>query len=93
MRSVQIIHSTLRAMLAEAMRDELVERNVAALVRPPRAEQVEVQPWTAGGGRHLPQVGPGRPALRASSRSASALACDGASCWGCSGRTSTWSSA
>ena len=45
-RSVQIIHSTLRAMLAEAMRDELVERNVAALVRPPRAEQVEVQPWT-----------------------------------------------
>ncbi len=46
MRSVQIIHSALRAMLAEAMRDELVERNVAALVRPPRAEQVEVQPWT-----------------------------------------------
>jgi len=45
-RSVQIIHSTLRAMLAEAMRDELVERNVAALVRVPTAEREEVQPWS-----------------------------------------------
>ena len=34
-RSVQIIHATLRVMLAEAVRDELVERNVAAIVRAP----------------------------------------------------------
>ena len=30
-RSVQIIHAVLRVMLAEAVRDELVERNVAAM--------------------------------------------------------------
>ena len=88
-RSVQIIHSTLRAMLAEAMRDEVVERNVAALVRPPRAEQVEVQPLDARRGWPLPQVGPGGPALRAVRGWASALGCDEASCWGCSGSTST----
>jgi integrase len=34
--SVRIIHATLRTMLAEAVRDELVERNVAAIVRGPR---------------------------------------------------------
>ena len=45
-RSVQIIHATLRNMLAEAMRDELTERNVAALVRAPRAEHEEVRPWS-----------------------------------------------
>jgi integrase len=44
-RSVQIIHSTLRTMLSEAMREELVERNVATVVRPPSVERVEVQPW------------------------------------------------
>jgi integrase len=43
-RSVQIIHSTLRTMLSEAMREELIERNVATVVRPPSAQQVEVQP-------------------------------------------------
>ena len=45
-RSVQIIHSTLRTMLSEAMREELIERNVATVVRPPSAQQVEVQPWS-----------------------------------------------
>ena len=34
-RSVQIIHSTLRTMLSEAMREELIERNVVTVVRPP----------------------------------------------------------
>jgi site-specific recombinase XerC len=33
--SVRIMHATLRTMLAEAVRDELVERNVAAVVRGP----------------------------------------------------------
>ena len=45
-RSVQIIHSTLRTMLSEAMREELIERNVATVVRPPSVERVEVQPWS-----------------------------------------------
>jgi integrase len=45
-RSVQIIHSTLRTMLSDAMREELIERNVATVVRPPSAQQVEVQPWS-----------------------------------------------
>jgi integrase len=43
---VQIIHATLRAMLAEAMRDELVERNVAAIVRGPTSVREEVRPWS-----------------------------------------------
>lgn len=46
-RSVQIIHATLRAMLSEAVRDELVERNVAAIVRGPAAVREEVRPWSA----------------------------------------------
>jgi len=45
-RSVQIIHSRLRTMLSEAMREELIERNVATVVRPPSIERVEVQPWS-----------------------------------------------
>lgn len=45
-RSVQIVHSTLRSILAEAVRDELVERNVAALVRAPQQVKEEVQPWS-----------------------------------------------
>lgn len=44
--SVRIVHATLRTMLAEAVRDELVERNVAAIVRGPRIERDEVQPWS-----------------------------------------------
>lgn len=46
-RSVQIVHSTLRAMLGEAMREELVARNVAAIVRPPSVPHLEVQPWSS----------------------------------------------
>ena len=45
-RSVQIIHSRLRTMLSEAIREKLIERSVATVVRPPSIERVEVQPWT-----------------------------------------------
>jgi integrase len=45
-RSVQIIHATLRTMLAEAVREELIERNVASIVRPPPVSQEEVRPWS-----------------------------------------------
>ena len=44
--SVRIIDATLRTMLAEAVRDELVERNVAAIVRGPRIDHEEVRPWS-----------------------------------------------
>jgi integrase len=33
-------------MLAEAVRDELVERNVASIVRGPRVDHEEVRPWS-----------------------------------------------
>lgn len=46
-RTVQLTRATLRVMLAEAERDQIVQRNVAGLVRGPRVERVEVEPWTA----------------------------------------------
>ena len=45
-RSVQIVHGVLRNLLSEAMREELIERNVAKVVRAPSLERVEVQPWS-----------------------------------------------
>jgi integrase len=44
--SVRIIHATLRTMLAEAARNELVERNVASIVRGLRLDHEEVRPWS-----------------------------------------------
>jgi integrase len=41
-RTVQYIRAVLRSALTQAMRDGLVQRNVAALVRPPRAPRHEV---------------------------------------------------
>jgi integrase len=38
-RTAQLSKAVLRAMLAEAMRDQLVQRNVAMLVRGPRVER------------------------------------------------------
>ena len=43
---MQIIHGTLRTMLGEAMREELIERNVASLVRGPVIRRDEVMPWS-----------------------------------------------
>jgi integrase len=45
-RTVQLTRAVLRAMLAEAQRDELIHRNVAALVKGPTVTRDEVQPWT-----------------------------------------------
>jgi integrase len=44
---VQIVQATLRTISAEAVRDELVDRNVAALVRGPSLQRLEVAPWSA----------------------------------------------
>lgn len=46
-RTVQLTRSVLRAMLAEAQRDELIHRNVAALVKGPTVTRAEVEPWTS----------------------------------------------
>lgn len=45
-RTVQLSRAVLRAMLADAERDQLVHRNVAALVKGPRVEREEVVPWS-----------------------------------------------
>lgn len=45
-RTVQQVHAVLRALLAAALREELVARNVARLVQPPSPEREEIQPWT-----------------------------------------------
>ena len=46
-RTVQLSRAVLRSMLADAERDQLIHRNVAALVKGPRVEREEVVPWTA----------------------------------------------
>jgi integrase len=43
-RSVQYIHAIVRKALADAVRDELIARNVALLAKPPRVIQKEVSP-------------------------------------------------
>jgi integrase len=45
-RTVQYVHATLRAALEDAVREELLERNVAKLVRVPAPVRVERQPLT-----------------------------------------------
>lgn len=46
-RTVQLSRAVLRTMLADAEREQLIHRNVAALVKGPRVERQEVQPWSA----------------------------------------------
>jgi integrase len=46
-RTVQYFHAVLRKALADAVRDELVGRNVAALVEPPVVRREQVKPLTA----------------------------------------------
>jgi integrase len=45
-RRVQYFHAVLRAALNTAVKDQLVVRNVAAIVKPPRVIAKEVQPLT-----------------------------------------------
>ncbi|MBN3928949.1 site-specific integrase [Streptomyces verrucosisporus] len=39
-------HRVLRTALTAAVREELITRNVAALVEPPRVKQREIRPWS-----------------------------------------------
>jgi len=52
-RTVQYLHAILRAALAQAMRDELITRNVAALVTAPRVSRDEIEPFTPEQARTL----------------------------------------
>lgn len=45
-RTVGYVHATLRAALEDAVREELLDRNVAKLVRVPRPEKVDREPLT-----------------------------------------------
>ena len=45
-RTIRYVHATLRAALEDAMREELIEKNVAKLVRPPSAPRQERHPLT-----------------------------------------------
>ena len=52
-RSVGYLHAILRNALAQAVRDELLTRNPATLVRPPAQRQFAVAPLTVGEARQL----------------------------------------
>ncbi len=52
-RSVQYVHATLRAALEDAVREELLPRNVAKLVRAPRPVTEEREPLTPDQARAL----------------------------------------
>ncbi|SCL20753.1 Site-specific recombinase XerD [Micromonospora rhizosphaerae] len=45
-RTVQQVHAVLRAMLSQAVREELLARNVARLVQVPTPDREEIHPWT-----------------------------------------------
>jgi integrase len=55
-RTVRHCHAVLRAALEQALRWGLVGRNVAKLVRPPRAKRTDVQPLDPGQARTLLQT-------------------------------------
>lgn len=46
-------HSVLRSVLGEAVREQVISRNVAALVRGPRVERAEVRPWAPAEARQF----------------------------------------
>lgn len=52
-RTVQYIHAVLRSALQQAVREELIARNVARIVETPTVERQEVRPLDAGEARLL----------------------------------------
>lgn len=52
-RTVKDIRTVLRSALSTAMREELVERNVAALVKSPKQRKRKVVPWSSDEARHF----------------------------------------
>jgi integrase len=52
-RTIQYVHAVLRRALEDARREELVGRNVAKEVSPPRVEREEIEPLSADQARRL----------------------------------------
>jgi integrase len=52
-RRVQYLHAVLRAALNTALKDQIVNRNAAAVVKPPRVVGKEVQPLTLAESRRF----------------------------------------
>lgn len=52
-RTIKDVRAVLRSALSAAMRDELVERNVAKLVTTPKQRKRKVVPWTSEEARHF----------------------------------------
>ena len=55
-RTIQFVHAVLRSALQHAVREELIGRNVAKLVSPPRATPPEVTPLSPEVARRFMQV-------------------------------------
>ncbi|MER7965315.1 tyrosine-type recombinase/integrase [Streptomyces ardesiacus] len=52
-RTVQYVHAVLRSALQQAIREELIARNVARIVETPTADRKEVRPLDAGEAKAL----------------------------------------
>jgi integrase len=63
-KTVANVHAVLHRALFVAVRDGLVDRNVASLVSPPRAERPEMTTWTVGGAEAVPSGGRGASVVR-----------------------------
>jgi hypothetical protein len=90
-RSVDYIHITLQKALSQAVRDDLIPRNVAAGERPHSTRHASPDRVTA---LSPPKYAPcstqhGASETRRCTSSPCTRACGKASCWGSSGRTST----
>ena len=55
-RNVQIMREVLRAALSRAIREEILVRNVAALVELPKWERGDIQPWSTEEAKHFLQA-------------------------------------
>jgi integrase len=87
-RSVRYVHATLRVALEDAMREDLVPRNVAKLVRFSTPERAETKVLSADEGRTLLRP-PRMIGCRRRSSSCCSSGFDAANCSGSAGRTST----
>ena len=89
-RTVQYLHVVLHRALKQALRWNLVPRNVSEAVDPPRAHKEEIRPLLTP--THRPagsSLRPARTVWRPCTCSLSTQGCVRASCWGSGGRTWT----
>ena len=63
-RTVQLIHTVLGKALKDAVRDEILHRNVAAAVKPPKRTKKDMHPLTPDQARLIPRRRPRRQTPR-----------------------------